>query len=296
MAKRTGGSRNVAMGDKIKCLCCGMGNQSNFYATKDPFRKYFAKIPYCKNCIKEIYNKYLKKYNGNINMAIYYLCRKIDLPYIHSAFVGAVENINNPNAKIQGEDSIVSAYIKNLSFSEANGWGCNFDDSQGENEIDGLSSFEETIKVKRSQKIPGKEPDKDKYDVIEYDTDELIRKWGLYDNSDLIYLESEYLDWSDKLNGIHEKSIDIMVKQVCLQCNEIRKDRENGANVDKKLATLQSLLKTSGLIEAQKDNTDDLSVGMLISEIEHKRPVKTVDPELEDVNNIQMFPVVFLLG
>ena len=41
--------------DKIKCINCGCSNQSNFYVTKDKNRKYFGKIPYCKDCIKEIY-------------------------------------------------------------------------------------------------------------------------------------------------------------------------------------------------------------------------------------------------
>ena len=44
--------------EKIKCINCGCSNQSNFYVTKDKNRKFFGKIPYCKDCIKEIYNLY----------------------------------------------------------------------------------------------------------------------------------------------------------------------------------------------------------------------------------------------
>lgn len=276
-------SNNIDKNSKIRCLKCGMSNQSNFYATKDVCRKFYGKIPYCKDCVKEMYLGYLKKYN-NVNIAIYYLCRKIDVPYIHNAFLGAVENINNPNAKIQGEDSIVSSYMKTLGFSDRNGWGSTFDDSQGENEVEGITSFADVTKVKRSFKSNNKNND---CEILEYDTDELIQKWGMFDNEDLAYLESEYLDWEDKLNGIVEKSTDIMVKQVCLQCNEIRKDRENGTNVDKKVKTLQDLLKTSGLIEMQNSESEERYVGMLINDIEYKRPIKKVDPDFDDVDNIR---------
>ena len=40
---------------KIRCIRCGSANQGNFYQTKDKNRGYFAKIPYCKDCIKEMW-------------------------------------------------------------------------------------------------------------------------------------------------------------------------------------------------------------------------------------------------
>lgn len=271
---------------KIYCLKCGCGNQNNFYLSRDKFRAFFKKIPYCKDCIGEIYQFYLRKYKGNINLALYFLCRKIDFPYIHSAYEGALNNVRNPNANIKGEENIVSAYFKTFAFAEQNGWGSCFDDSQGENQIEGLSSYEEITKVKKHKKEKS-EIDTEKYDIIEYDTDDLQQKWGLFPNDDLAYLESEYLDWNDKLNGISDKATEIMVKEVCLQCNEIRKDRETGINVEKKLKTLQELLKTSGLIEAQDDTSAIKSAGMLIDDIEFKRPIKTVDPELDDVDSMR---------
>ena len=270
---------------KISCIKCGCSNQNNFYITKDIARKYFGKIPYCKDCIKEIYSNYLKKNSGNINMAIYFLCRKIDIPYIHSNYCGAIENINKSSSRIQGEDAIVSAYMKGLSFSEQNGWGFTFDESKGEDQIEGIASYEDITKVKRNINFSNKE--NEDYDIIEYDTEYLVRKWGLFSNEDLAYLESEYLDWEDKLNGITEKSTEIMVRQVCLQCNEIRKDREANINVEKKLKTLQDLLKTSGLIELQDSANEERSVGMLINDIEYKRPIKKADPEFEDIDNIK---------
>ena len=242
-------------------------------------------MPYCKDCVKnKIYPEYLRKYKSP-NLAIYYRCRKIDVPYIHTAYQGALETIKNPKSTMYGEDYLVQAYMQNIAFSENNDWGVSFDDSKGEDKIDGIVSFAEITKVKRNTKTS--DIDTNKYDIIEYDTDDLIQKWGNYSNEDLAYLESEYLDWSDKLNGIPDKSIDIMVKEVCLQCNEIRKDRENGEAVDKKVATVQALLKNSGLIELQNENAEMQQVGVTCKDIELHRPIKTVDPELEDVDNMK---------
>ena len=39
--------------------------------------------------------------------------------------------------------------MKSMAFAEQNGWGSTFDDSVGEDQIDGLSSYADVVKVKR---------------------------------------------------------------------------------------------------------------------------------------------------
>ena len=106
--------------DKLVCISCGSKNQNNFYKTKDKFHKTFGKVPYCKDCVKnKIYPEYLRKYKSP-NLAIYYMCRKIDVPYIHTAYQGALETIKNPKSTMYGEDYLVQAYMQNIAFSENN--------------------------------------------------------------------------------------------------------------------------------------------------------------------------------
>lgn len=274
---------------KITCIRCGESNQSNFYQTKDKNRKFYNKIPYCKKCIKEIFSDYKKKYSDNLNLAIYFLCRKIDIPYIHTNYTGALENIKNPESKIFGEENIVSAYMKGFAFSEQNGWGNSFDESQGEREIQGLASFDEYTKIKKNKKSSSKEYD-DSYDIIEYDTEFLQNKWGMFTNDELAYLESEYLDWEDKLGGkISEKSIEVIVKQICLQSLDIYIARQQGNDVTKKVKTLRELMSDGGLVEKQNQASDLVngSVGQRIEEIEKIRPVYAPDPSLQDVDNMK---------
>lgn len=288
--------RNIDNTPKINCLKCGTSNQSNFYQTKDKNRQFFSKIPYCKSCIKEIFDDYKKKYKDNQNLAFYYLCRKIDIPYIHSNYVGAVENVKNPDAKIYGEENLISAYMKGFAFSDRNGWGSTFDESQGEDEIEGLMSFEEYTKVKKNKNLTNKDKDDD-YEIIEYDTEYLQNKWGFFTNDELAYLESEYLDWEDKLGGhITEKSIEIIVKQICLQSLDIQNARQQGNDVTKKIKTLRDLMSDGGLVEKQNRASDLAisSVGQRIEEIEKIRPVYSPDPDLQDVDNIRKILVGFI--
>lgn len=280
---------------KIRCIRCGSANQGNFYQTKDKDRGYFAKIPYCKDCIKEMFSMYLKKYN-NKNLAFYYICRKIDIPYIHDNYLGALKNISNPEAKIYGEDNIIPAYMKGFALSDRNGWGDSFDDSQGEANIDGIASFDEFTKVKKNRKVANNSSNDD-YEVLEYDTGYLQSKWGMFDNNELAYLESEYLDWQDKLGGdINEKSIDIIVKQICLQSLDIQKAREQGDDVSKQIKTLRDLMSDGGLVEKQNKAADMVSssVGQRIEDIEKIRPVYSADPELSDVDNMKDMLIGFI--
>lgn len=269
----------------LYCLKCGKSDPKNFYQTLDPDRSFFKKIPYCKDCIREIYKEYCVANNDNGDLAMYYLCRKIDVPYIHTAYLGAVENIKNPNSRIRGEAGIVSAYMKNLSFGGNNGWGNTFDASIGIEDIGGIPDVANFIRVTKAKELMEKRLEG--YETIEYDSAVLIQKWGIFDEDTLAYLEGEYLDWSDKLGGITEKSTEILVKEICYQCNDIRKGREQGTDVTKMVSTLQATLKTSGLIEMQQSKEQEKPIGQRLADIELHRPVREERPELKDVDNIE---------
>lgn len=277
----------------LHCISCGTANKKNFYVTKDIHRSFFKKIPYCKECIKKIYLFYSKMYN-DMNLAVYYTCRKVDIPYIHSNYLGAVNNLNNSNANIQDEEAIMSAYMKGLAFSDTNGWGYSFDDSQGEADIPKLSSYDVVTKIKRDKiNNPnfGKKGNDEDYETIEYDTDFLQSKWGMtFENWELAYLESEYLDWDEKLSGINDKTLDILVKQICYQLLDIYKDRQSGTPVDKKLKTLTDLMNNSGLIDKQDSaNEKHNTLGMEIEKIEYLKPATSGKKIFEDIDGVQNY-------
>ena len=144
--------------------------------SKDAWHKHYGKICYCKECVKAIYSDYLEKYK-DMNLAVYYTCRKIDVAYIHANYLGAVENVNNDNAKINGDSAIISAYMKGFAFAERNGWGTCFDESQGEDQIDKLAAFDAYTKIKKNKKTARGTLNEDDYENIEYST-EYLRIFG----------------------------------------------------------------------------------------------------------------------
>lgn len=259
-------------------------------------------IPYCKDCIRsEMWRYFLRKFNNNEQLALHGLLRSLNLPYIHSVYLASIKNINNPNATISkdaeedNEESVktnnsvlVSAYFKNYnSLYERNGYGDTYLDSEGLNEIQGMAIYEDTIQIRRQKKEENIEDiDTEKYEVLEYDADELIFKWGAFPDEKLIRLEREYLDWSDKLGDyIYDKSTDLIVKQVCQQTVEIEDKRLLGEKVKDDVNTLQALLNSSGLIEKTRDKSAETTkIGMTIREIENLRPLAKPAKELEDVD------------
>lgn len=287
---------------RIVCLNCGCKNQSEFYKSHNPFNKYMSYIPYCKDCIRsEMWRYFLRKFNNNEQLALHGLLRSLNLPYIHSVYLASVKNINNPNATISkdaeedNEESVktnnsvlVSAYFKNYnSLYERNGYGDTYLDSEGLNEIQGMAIYEDTIQIRRQKKEEDIEDiDIEKYEVLEYDADELIFKWGAFPDEKLIRLEREYLDWVDKLGDyIYDKSTDLIVKQVCQQTVEIEDKRLLGEKVKDDVNTLQALLNSSGLIEKTRDKSaESVKLGMSIRDMETLRPISKVKPELNDVD------------
>lgn len=284
---------------KIHCLCCGTNNQNNFYVSHNPFDKFFGKLPYCKNCIKTtLWKFFLKKYSNNEQLALHGLLRALNLPYIHSVYLASIKNIENSSATISAENEtlkkgevssvLVSAYFKNYnSMYNRNGYGDTYLDSEGLDEIGGLGNYEPTIKVKRRRKVENPEDiDTEVYDVIEYDPDELIDKWGEFEDEKLMRLEAEYLDWAYKIgDDINDKSVNVVIKLACHQTIGIQEKLERGEKVKDEVAALQSLLVTSGLVEKTREkNAESTKIGQTIREIENARPIKECLPELVDAD------------
>lgn len=276
------------------CVRCGETNPNHFYNTKDRNRQVFGKLCYCKKCVKELFMYYYEKYEDE-NCAVWYTCRKIDIPYVHECYAGAMKSLGTYDT-FNGYESLMPAYMKGIAFADKNGWGTSFDDSRGEENIRNLGVMDTLTKIRRNRandftsNVDASEHDED-YEIIEYDTAILQSKWGAtLENWELAFLEGEYLDWDEKLGGIDDKSLDILVKQICYQTLEINKDRQSGTSVDKKIKTLRELMSDSGLMERQNANSKRRkTLGMEIEDLERFRPVATPEPIFDDVDGVENY-------
>lgn len=304
--------------EKLSCMCCGKKTQDNFYMSHNIFDKYYKVIPYCKTCIRGImWDYYLKKHNGDEQLALHGLLRSLNLPYIHSLYISSIKTINNPNSKInnvhkieetdeeteeeiedrynkntinkENNSVIVAAYMKNYnSLHDSNNYGDTYLDSVGLEEVVGLKSYNDIVRVKRKKQADSIQKEKaEKYEELRYDVDDLIYKWGEFDEETLIKLELEWLDWSDKIGDyIYEKSTQLILKQICFLTVEIENKRLRGEKVKDEISSLQVLMKESNLIEKQQRNEGEkLIIGMKIKEIEYSRPIKSAIPSLVDVDH-----------
>lgn len=133
------------------CLMCGKnGNQSEFYNSYNlTYQFNSSKIPYCKDCIQKLYEEYYKK-TGDSEIAMYYLCRKLDIYFSHSIFEGASK------AVLKGK-SLIPEYIRIYNgFHDSAKYGDNF--SQSANFLD-LESLEKKYKTDLSVTVGKKELD-----------------------------------------------------------------------------------------------------------------------------------------
>lgn len=114
------------------CVRCGLnGKPNSFYLSHNPIYSHnMSKLPYCKDCINEMFNEMCKRY-GDINLAMYYLCRKMDLYYANNIFEGSLKKSLSMNV------SIATAYINIYNSFKANsGYGESFGDSANFLDID----------------------------------------------------------------------------------------------------------------------------------------------------------------
>lgn len=92
---------------EICCLKCGEGNKLNFYSSRNEQYGFFGYIPWCKNCIEEIYAKYFIKYSS-VRVAIIYMCRVINIPFYSVLCSSAIKEAENRNWTVR------QAYIKQI--------------------------------------------------------------------------------------------------------------------------------------------------------------------------------------
>jgi hypothetical protein len=80
--------------ETFKCTSCGreLRLDTNFYQSASPLYKVTGRLSVCIDCVVDIYEEYLQIYKDE-KKAVYYTCRKLDVPYRESDF-GAAKNDN----------------------------------------------------------------------------------------------------------------------------------------------------------------------------------------------------------
>lgn len=266
---------------KATCTCCNVTQTDrNFYQSKSFIYKATGRLSICKDCISDLYAILLSK-TDSYRTSMYRLCRKLDLPFLHSVYDMAEREGSKRNVELY------RMYFQKVnSLGAINNYSGDFDNSD---------DFE-------------KKMDKNINDVVEIQkeimedfelTADMIIFWGEgLSLSEYKYLSDQYSSWKTRTD-IESKSLEDLIKQVCFQDLLIKQKRISGESVDKDLKTWQDLLTSCNLKPSQDsalNSTDQATFGTLIKKWEMEKPISEPSPEWRDVDKVGKYIRAYFTG
>jgi hypothetical protein len=265
---------------KYKCLDCKKEYvEGRFYSSESRFYSAIGRIPYCKDCIKKIYEYYYLKYKEENcafpeKKAIKRLCMFLDMYYGDDAFNLALEQAEkNPSM------TVFSAYMKVANLGQYSKYS--YDDTFNKDEQDGLR--ESYVDLTNEMNIDSK----------------VVQRFGNgFSEDDYKFLDKEYNDWTAR-HECETKSQEEIFKQICFTQLDLLKAQRAGADTKNLMATFQNLLDTAKLQPKQNKGdtmSDAQTFGTLIDKWESTRPIPEIDEELKDVDRIGLYLDVFFKG
>lgn len=289
----------------VVCSRCGIsyGRRKGYfpvsYAT---LHKGIGYIPVCKECIDDMYNKYLSQCN-NASNAVRQMCRKLDL-YWNTQLFEDVEKKNTTH-------SMMTAYIAKLNTGKYVG-KCYDDTLSSEGvlwnfvisktmsaDTDQLESYDNTDVYEDEYNEPTIQVD-ESIDI----TDDIVMFWGPgFTVSMYRELEQRRRYWMSKFadNENLDVGAEALIRQICNLEIAINKDRVAGRSIDKNVNMLNTLLGSLSLKPSQnRDDGDSAAestpLGIWIRRWETQRPVPEIDPELRDVDGIVRYIETWFKG
>lgn len=268
------------------CLRCGERiDIKNLYSSTSPFYTTYMKIPFCKDCIDDMYQVYYKKYNGEgytnpERKAIERLCMIMDVYYKDDIFDKAYKAWEKTP-----ETPLVFQYIKLTRLIAYQ-----------------KKTYDDTLREKYNAS-----KDKDAILTIYNDDDKELDKRveegqrlfgsGL-EREDYIFLYNEYVDWTSR-HECDTKSKEELIKQICFVQLDLLKANRAGRDTKDLNRTLTTLMDAAKLQPKQNsgDTTaDNQTFGTLIDKWENTRPIPECDDELKDVDHIARYINIFFKG
>lgn len=234
------------------CTCCGEQKEiEEFYVTNSALYKVKGRMPYCKECLFEIYDATLKECQGDERIAIFKMCQMMGTVFLDKYFESAREQAG----KYKTRANVFRIYMQKVnSLPQVNSFSFS----------DGEEIPPESIAERKALKLAGDITDTDKanretvinmlkYDPFENDTPE-DRKFlfnRIVDMLDDSILEDQMLLMSTIaiVRGFNQ------IEDIDKQISVIKKDLAKGNNAGT-LKTLTAIRKDTmkSILDTAKDN------------------------------------------
>lgn len=237
--------------------------EKNFYAVKDTLAFPDGRLPFCKQCCYDSWEK-----DG--------------LP----AFLNTLRLLDKPllEDKFEMSKGDYKLYIKNMQSL----WDRN----------DELVFTDSTMFTESKRIMEQKNNSINLEELSEEDFKDLQEYWGLgYTEEQYIWVTAEFAKYGyegDKLSP----SLETIIREICLTQLDIRIRREKGQDVDKQIKMLNDLMASAGIKPTQESGTGNAeldSFSKWIRHIEDDRPIAEPNPEWKDVDGIRKAIVTFFL-
>ncbi len=236
------------------------------------------RFPECKRCIlKEVEQRKTDRDKPNeTKESVQKVLRKMNKVYDNSFYEECVKGaLDEVNEKLR--HSAFSTYI--VSISSLTQWknktweDSTFDDDTVEDEE---TINENSRLLKSARKRFGKD----------------------YSSSDLIFLETEYVDWTNRY-ACENKAQELLFKRICFKELEIEKAQKEKRDTKELDKTLQELMGSLQVKPSQSNSnalTEAKTFGQLISKWEEEKPIPEPDEEFKDVDKMGLYVDVFFKG
>ena len=222
--------------------CVGKKSETEFYISRSLFAYFPAelhtqvkgkiatigKIPYCKDCIKKIFDLYYDGGKNSIEGAVYYTCQKLDIPFIVELYEATMDIYRNEKNKadiLNIHKTFIYKYIANLN-TNSNKYKEKLDFSYSDSTLSNLTA-----------KIEARELEKKDLDKFKLD-------WGVQEeNDDYALLEYDFYELTDGKTLI--KSQEMLYRDLCLARLSKRKaEQSKDGDVQKIQKQILDLMKT----------------------------------------------------
>lgn len=274
------------------CSKCGIAYSSRkgyFPVCYSYMYKGTGYLPYCKNCIEDMYQSYLAISKEPAD-AVRQMCRKLDLYWNRKIYDAACRTDNSR--------TMMTTYITKIN--SMNHAGKSYDNTLNEegttwlwpNATGGYTDAMGNIITEKKEVV--------KIDVDE-PSEEVVAFWGPgYTAEMYAELEQRLNYYRSKMpeNSSNDMNTEMILRQIAMVEIDINKARADGKSVDKMTNSLSSLL--NALQKPKKDDVDssvaNTPFGVWIKRWENQRPVPDIDEDLKDVDHIIKYISIWFLG
>lgn len=279
---------SITSPETIHCMRCNDElNAKDFYKSDSDLHMSVGKIPYCRECIDELYFAYLSKYKSKRyanpdNKAVERLCMVFDMYYSDDIFESAVKLSKKENEQ---DKSLISLYIRQAKLRQY--MGKNYD----------TTIQEKHNKSKDNASVMSMRAERDA--KINKDIENAVTLFGSgFDYDDYVYLYEQYQDWTAR-HECNTKAQEEVFKNICMTQLQLRNTHRSGGDTKDLAIQLQKWLDTGKLQPKQNagDTTaENQTLGTLIDKWENTRPIPEIDEELRDVDKIGAYIDTFFRG